>query len=350
MTDTPTISVVMSVYNEEKYVASAVQSILDQTFGDFEFIIIDDCSSDATPSILAAFAQSDARIRIIRNAFNFGLTRSLNIGLDNAQGEFIARMDADDIALPIRFEKQLIVFSERPEIVLCGTATVRIDAVGRRMSIGEWPDDLRILKWYSVFRSALAHPSAMFRREVLNQGLRYDETLKTAQDYDFFSRMQLFGDATVLKSPLLLYRSHADNISNKKRAEQGANAARICRDNLCRTFPVFFSVNGLQTANIISDFIHQDTHLSDKKLATSVAALCSLENDYLHALRPCDRLTMQAIQRLTVRWMVQAVFQKRKASLAIRLRLLYELRYRFIRFMDESLRYLSCKVKTRDLL
>ncbi|MCB2147282.1 MAG: glycosyltransferase [Deltaproteobacteria bacterium] len=347
MADTPTISVVMSIYNEEKYVASAIQSILDQTFRDFEFIIIDDCSSDATPFILAAFAQSDARIRIIHNDYNLGLTRSLNIGLDCAQGEFIARMDADDISLPMRLEKQLSVFSEQPNIVLCGTATVHIDEAGRRKSLGKWPDDLRIIKWYSVFRPALAHPSAMFRREVLNQGLRYDETLKTAQDYDLFSRMQLYGDVTVLNSPLLLYRSHANNISNKKSSEQGKSAARICHDNLRRTFPAFFSKHGSQASVIIADFIHRETPLSSTEIATAVETICGLETDYLQTLTPHDKLTMQAIQRLTVRWMVQAVFQKREVSLSIRLRLLYELRHRLLRLMEESLRYMSSKVKDR---
>lgn len=350
MVNTPTISVVMSVYNEEKYVRSAVRSILDQTFGDFEFIIIDDGSTDATSSILNTFAQADSRIRLIRNEHNVGLTKSLNLGLDSAQGKFIARMDADDIALTKRFENQIRVFSEQPDTILCGTATIHIDENGRCKSVGEWPEDPRIGKWYSVFRPALAHPSAMFRCEVLNQGLRYDETLKIAQDFDLFSRMQPYGDTTVLKAPLLLSRSHGDNISSERRAEQGACAAKICRDNLCRTFPPFFLENGPQAAISVSDFIHSNTSISANELAKAVAIVFRLENEYLRALTPRDKSTTRAIQRLTVRWIVQAVFRKKSLSLTIRLRLLYELRHRLHRIVEESFRYACSRFKARHLI
>src|SRR5688572_1551532 len=117
----PVISVLMSVYNGASYLPESVESILAQTFTDFEFIIIDDCSVDETPQILNTYAQGDSRIRIIRNPENKGLTASLNIGLAEAQGKYVARQDADDISLPQRFEKQIQSLEGNPKSVLASS-------------------------------------------------------------------------------------------------------------------------------------------------------------------------------------------------------------------------------------
>ncbi len=115
----PKISVVLPVYNSEKYIAEAVQSILDQTFTDFELLIINDASTDGTLQILESF--KDDRLKIINNPTNLKVVKSLNKGLELAQGEFIARMDADDIAYPQRFEKQIAYFKKYPQVDVCGT-------------------------------------------------------------------------------------------------------------------------------------------------------------------------------------------------------------------------------------
>src|SRR5687768_10604451 len=127
----PSISVLMSVYNGARYLSQSIESILAQTFSDFEFIIIDDCSSDSTPQILNEYARQDSRIRIIRNSENKGLTASLNIGLTQAQGRYIARQDADDISLPQRFEKQIHYLEAHPETIVVSSNIGIIDNTGQ---------------------------------------------------------------------------------------------------------------------------------------------------------------------------------------------------------------------------
>ena len=126
----PAISVLMSVYNGGRYLADSIRSILDQSFGDFEFLIVDDASSDGSLEIIEEFACNDKRIVILRNECNLGLTRSLNLGLDRARGKYIARQDADDISLPKRLEKQWEFLEANHEIGVMGTAYYLINACG----------------------------------------------------------------------------------------------------------------------------------------------------------------------------------------------------------------------------
>src|SRR3989344_5781814 len=114
------ISVLMPAYNARKYIGEAIESILNQTFKDFEFIIINDCSTDKTKKIIEEYANKDARIKLINNATNLGLTKSLNIGLKEARGEYVARLDADDVALPERLEKQYEFMEKNKETTLVG--------------------------------------------------------------------------------------------------------------------------------------------------------------------------------------------------------------------------------------
>src|SRR4051812_26679567 len=126
MAASPTVSVLMAVYNGEQYLREAVNSILSQTFKDFEFIIIDDGSTDRSPELLASYARADSRVKLISRP-NKGLTKSLNEGLHAARGEFVARMDGDDISLPERFERQVSYLREHPEVVLVGSRVEFID-------------------------------------------------------------------------------------------------------------------------------------------------------------------------------------------------------------------------------
>ncbi|MBZ0310357.1 MAG: glycosyltransferase, partial [Anaerolineae bacterium] len=127
----PEISVVMSVYNGEAYLKQAVESILNQTFPDFEFIILNDCSIDRTANILQDYAERDSRIKILHNEQNLGLTASLNRGLRAAQGAYIARQDADDISLPTRFAEQVHFLNQNPDVVLVSGNIEQINAAGQ---------------------------------------------------------------------------------------------------------------------------------------------------------------------------------------------------------------------------
>ena len=160
-TAVPTVSVLMSVYNGERFLADAVESILGQSFGDFEFLIVDDGSTDRTRQILRGY--DDPRIRLIVNPRNLGLTPSLNIGLAAARGCFIARMDADDIALPDRFARQLAFFAANPGTILVGGGHARLDHDARTQAWATQPLRPVEFRWLSFFWTPVLHPSVMFR-------------------------------------------------------------------------------------------------------------------------------------------------------------------------------------------
>lgn len=214
----PKVTVLMSVFNGEKYLNEAVDSILAQTFKDFEFLIIDDASTDRTPEILRSYG--DPRIRIITNEENLGLTKSLNKGLALTRGEYIARMDADDISHPKRLERQVNYLDENPEIGILGTNVQYIDESGKPYKILRWPEKDALIKWSLCFFNPIAHPTVMVRLDLIKKIAGYDESIVYAQDYDLWVRLSsesVFGN---LQYILLYLRKSDDNISHKNYLEQ----------------------------------------------------------------------------------------------------------------------------------
>ena len=178
----------MPVYNAERYVGEAVRSILEQTFADFDFVIIDDGSTDRSTEILEQFA-SDPRIRLIRRP-NTGYLRALNEGLALCQGEFIARMDADDVSLPDRLRRQIAFLDEHPECLMVGCALLRIDDDGDVLCEERLPEDhaeieARLLEG----RGAIGHPAALIRRQALVELGGYREPFYGAEDHDLWLRL-----------------------------------------------------------------------------------------------------------------------------------------------------------------
>ncbi len=220
---TPKVSVVMSVYNGERYLRQAIDSILGQTCTDFEFIIIDDGSTYGTADIISSCG--DPRVRPIKNAENLGLTRSLNIGLDAASGEYVARMDSDDVSLPERLEKQVAYMDEHPEIAASGTWAQDIDQEGNILSKRRVPFGKRMN--YDFWRpSPLIHPSTIIRVTHLGD-LRYDSRIKYGQDYDLWLRLRKKYKIDNLPEYLLLYRVHDDSITRITWAEQLRSAYEV---------------------------------------------------------------------------------------------------------------------------
>lgn len=228
----PKVTVLMPVYNAEKHLSKALESILNQTFTDFEFLIIDDCSTDSTPAILDRYA--DPRIVRHRNPRNLGIVDTLNRGLELAQGEYIARMDADDIAYPDRLRAQVEYLDRYPEVVLLGTKYVHIDDDGEYVYGGEpappppEPGTRAALRWSLLWMTSIQHPTAMMRREtVLKHGLRYDKAYETAEDYELWSRFGHYGEVERLEPVLLYYRINPSGISETRRAHQLETHFRI---------------------------------------------------------------------------------------------------------------------------
>jgi glycosyltransferase involved in cell wall biosynthesis len=217
------VSVIMPVYNSAHYVRDAIDSILGQTHTDIEFIIIDDASTDDSVEIVKSY--SDSRIRLVVKDQNTGYTDSLNIGIETAKGDYIARMDSDDISFPDRFAKQIAVLEAEPRTVVCGTAVELIPQGG----ILSYPCDSEMVKIALLDNCAMAHPTVMMRRSfLLETGLRYDRTFEPSEDYDLWTRIVHAGNLSNIAEPLLKYRQHAQQVSQIKDRLQKRNADR-CR-------------------------------------------------------------------------------------------------------------------------
>lgn len=205
----PRVTVLMPVYNAEKHIEEAVASILDQTFTDFELLIMDDGSTDQTLALLGQF--TDPRIRIVSNPGNLGIVYTLNRGVALAKGVFIARMDADDVAHPDRLMKQEAYLSGQPDVAICGCGIVAFFENGRRHRV-YYSLKYDTLKAESLFNSPFPHPGVMVKKAILNAYPYRTEALHV-EDYDLWSRILKDHSGANLPYFLLDYRVSADNVT-----------------------------------------------------------------------------------------------------------------------------------------
>jgi glycosyltransferase involved in cell wall biosynthesis len=207
----PKISVIMSVCNGEEYLREAIESILNQSFNDFEFIIVNDGSNDNTLDIIKSY--DDKRIRIINNAQNIGLTKSLNKALKVAKSQYIARQDADDISLSNRFEQQVRYLDTHPEVMLLGTNVFLIDELGKikEKRIILTKPNLKNLSQLNHFN----HGTTMFRKKVINSLGVYNELFKYCQDYELWIRITKKYEVSNLQNALYMLRHHNKSIGYK---------------------------------------------------------------------------------------------------------------------------------------
>jgi len=217
----PVISVVMSVYNSGKYLAEAIDSILSQTFTDFEFIIINDGSTDGSLSIIKGYRENDDRIVLISRK-NKGLPFSLNEGIAASRGKYIARMDSDDIALPQRLQKQYDFMEKYNEVGVLGSGALTIDEKGQPLKRGFIPKKVFIsysdldIRANLLFSSALIHPTVLIRKSVLDRsGCVYNVKAYAAQDYDLWCRLSSFTMFANLRECLIMYRVNTESLSAK---------------------------------------------------------------------------------------------------------------------------------------
>jgi glycosyltransferase involved in cell wall biosynthesis len=231
MPSEPAISVLMPVYNAERYVAEAVESILAQTFRDFEFLIIDDGSTDRSLSILRRYAERDPRISLVSRP-NTGYLIALNEMLAMARGEFIARMDADDIALPERFERQLSYLTDHPDCVMIGSRVLVIDPDGSPLTVlGEALTHEEIdSSLMAAHGQMVYHPSVISRRATLFEVGPYRQEYYTGEDLDLFLRLAEVGRIANLAEPLLKYREHAAKVGCVHAAKQEETTRRVLAD------------------------------------------------------------------------------------------------------------------------
>ena len=230
---TPIVTVLMPVFNGEKYLDASINSILKQTYKDFEFLIIDDGSTDATDGIVHSF--NDSRIKFLKNQNNLGIVATLNKGISLAQGEFIARMDADDISLPHRLEKQVNFMRKHMHIGICGCGIINF---GNRNYINIYPEKEKDIRALLLFNAAFPHPGVMAKTELLKK-YKYNGRFRFAQDYELWTRIIHATHCANLPEVLLHYRQYDQQTSQKKRSEQLKLADQVRFNYLKSIHPSF---------------------------------------------------------------------------------------------------------------
>lgn len=224
------VSVLMPVYNGGKYLAAAIESVLSQTFGKFEFIVIDDGSTDESWDILNSFA--DVRLRLMKNGENLGLTKTLNTGLSLAQGEYVARMDQDDICLPERLAQQVAFLESHQEIGVLGTGVRIINGSGATIDSLQFPTQHAVLMWCLCFTCPILHPTVMMRRHLVQRVGGYSSNY--AEDYDLWRRLSRVTRLANLEDVLLHLRKHDVNMSNVHASEQLRVSIQVSRSVISR--------------------------------------------------------------------------------------------------------------------
>ena len=261
----PKVTVLMSAYNGEKYLREAIDSILGQTFKDFEFLIINDGSTDKTGEILKSY--NDPRIKIINNNKNIGLTKSLNKGLKLARGEYIARQDADDISLPTRFEEELKFFEKNSNVALVGTDYFLINEKDEIIHTVNCFTENRKLKEKLLEGNQFAHGSIIFKKECVEKVGMYREEFKFAQDFDFTLRISEEFDVANIPKSLYKWRINIDSVSVKKKTLQDKYALlaiELAKERRQSGKDKLQSLNKEEIDKLLDELI-SDTRIQDKR-------------------------------------------------------------------------------------
>ena len=220
MSKTPEISLIMSVYNGEDYLSEAIESVLNQTFKNFELIVINDCSTDKTEEILKKYAESDERVKVYTNEVNLRLPSSLNKAMSYACGKYIARMDADDICLPERLEKQFEFMENNPEVALssCRFMTLKNGVVASGGCGGK--NDRESVKALLLVTNPILHPGIIAKADVI-KALGYDKNFTCTEDMELWTRFVMEGyDVCIMPEYLMIYRLHDKQITETTLAKQ----------------------------------------------------------------------------------------------------------------------------------
>lgn len=234
----PKVSVLMPVYNCEKYLRQALDSILAQTFKDFELIIINDGSSDSTVEILKEY--SDKRIRLINNPKNLGLIKTLNIGLKIARAKYVARMDADDISFPERLQVEYDYLKKNKHVVVIGSWSQIIDSKGNNLKIHKNPTEYQGMKYELMFGNTMTHPSIMMKKHIIIKEGGYSDLFNHTEDFNLYSRLIHKHVLKNLGRPLIYYRQHEESVTwtNSSQEILRENTYKIMRQNISYYTPI----------------------------------------------------------------------------------------------------------------
>jgi GT2 family glycosyltransferase len=242
MADRPRASVVVTAYNGRRFLAETLESILAQTFTDFELLVIDDASSDDSPEIARAFARRDARVRLLVNERNLGISNTRNRGLELARGDYLAACDQDDLWLPEKLGRQVATLDAEPDLVLLATgAKLLVD--GRLLDYYDAPTTWPVMHWALLTACPIVHASICMRLATLREhGIRYRQDYHYAEDYDLHHQLARVGHVRSLPERLTIYREHGGNTSRlegETMREHGTRfLAEVHRELLGRAVPI----------------------------------------------------------------------------------------------------------------
>lgn len=274
----PFVSVLMPVYNAEKHLKEAIESILNQTYDNYEFIIINDGSIDSSEHIILSY--NDPKIRYIRNNENIKLISTLNKGIRLCEGRYIVRMDADDISLPNRIEEQVMFMENNPDVAISGTW---FESFGNKKGVTKYSADSNEIKYRMLFQSHLNHPTTIWRKSIIDENkLQFDPNFIHAEDYEFFARVAQNHKLSNLPKVLLKYRTHNGNISSKHRDIQIENSREI-RRNLFNQTGLNPSINQIIAFEYLNYFEYKKINLSPIELSSflNTIILANTKSKYL---------------------------------------------------------------------
>lgn len=226
----PLISVILPVHNQQSFIQEAINSILNQSFKDFELIVIDDCSTDESLKIINSIV--DPRIKVFSNKKNLGISYCLNFGISIAQASIIARMDGDDLSHSDRLFLQYEYLKRNPKIAAVGCWISLFKNNQNFISIHKYPSDIHEVKTKLIFENCVPHPGVMFRKSVIDSLGGYTNEYQYAEDWELWLKLNRQYDITNLPQVLLSYRIHASSVSKKHSTNQSQSKSRLVKDNL----------------------------------------------------------------------------------------------------------------------
>ena len=212
------ISVVMPAYNAAEFIAPAIESILSQTYGEFELIVVDDGSTDNTLDVVQGYAEQDDRVQILKT-YHRGYTRAINLGISESKYPWIARMDADDISLPERFAVQIDAIKSNPEVVVWSSYVYHINSKGEILSLsrlGATTEAEFHRRQAEAVDVQCYHPTVLFKKEIFMRAGGYNPNFEPAEDFELWDRMAQYGPVLAIPQPLVLYRVHLQSVSMQR--------------------------------------------------------------------------------------------------------------------------------------
>lgn len=260
ITTIPKVSVIMPVYNGSLYIRNSIESILAQTFDDFEFIIVDDHSSDNSQEIIKTY--KDSRITLLCKKTNSGISTALNAGMEQSVGKYIAIMHCDDVSFPTRLEKQLAFLDSHPQIGVCGTFAQKMGVNRQKLTYATESDDIKAML---LFRSAFCHPTVMLRKDVFPAfNLTYDCGYRYMEDYELWCQLLKLTEFANLPEVLLHYRVHADQAGTNTKRQHEAKKIRLSQLNALGIVPTDQELD-------LHQMLGEGTYITSRRFAEAVA-------------------------------------------------------------------------------